>query len=259
MDNTFQWNDSLAQEYAIFRLKQHGFLTDESAIEQFKQSKQPKKDWEIQCIQIDGRNCWLQPSGLYKSEIYYAGCSARLLLESRGTIHSVKRLSDNEVFAIGDEVYETITGAKQSWVIKEFSLKDTRCFSIGINIMNFEKVKEPIPLFTKNEVYDGVEILQGQSYAYVPKTTLEWVNVSDGKSTPQPKESFLYFSTKDAAETYILMNKPCLSLQMIIDDWYSWEEKKEQHLSLCSDFYKKDLIYNNPIIKKLKDLVKSKL
>lgn len=87
-------------------------------------------EWEI-C------SCWFGSGGIHKFRPDV--CLGAKKEVSPCKIYSVKRKIDGEIFTIGDNVYETVTGKKDSWTIKEFSLKDTRCFSCGINIMNFEK------------------------------------------------------------------------------------------------------------------------
>ena len=124
-------------------------------------------------------------------------------------IRSVKRLSDSEVFTVGDFVKETITGQCKGWEIKEFSLKDSRCFSCGVNINNIEKLKEV--LFTTE---DGVDIFEGDTY-YVANIKSwqcykHYANIDGNTGLDK------YFSTKEAAEEYILMNKPCLSINNVL-------------------------------------------
>jgi len=78
-----------------------------------------------------------------------------------------------------------------------------------------KKIKSSLTTVEKEPRFiteDRKNIFEGDRYAYVPKETLAWVNVSDGKSTPQPESSFLYFSTEQAANDYVIMNKPCLSV-----------------------------------------------
>lgn len=57
-------------------------------------------------------------------------------------IHSVLRKSDNATFTVGDKVVETITGKCDGWNIKQFTIKDTRCFAEGVNINNIKKQSE---------------------------------------------------------------------------------------------------------------------
>lgn len=170
------------------------------------------------------------------------------LSDPNWSIHKVRRLSDKVEFCVKDNTdkgvisHFTIAGSE---MIASFTMNGGGSSAGGFCNINFlTKVEQPVPLFTKNEVFDKVDIFEGQSYAYTPKETLAWVNVSDGKSTPQPKDSFLYFSTREAAESYVIENKPCLSLK---------------------DIYSLDYSNNTPIhtaiinVDKLKQLAQSKI
>ena len=160
-------------------------------------------------------------------------------------IRKVKRLNDGEVFTVGDFVKETITGRCEGWEIKEFSLKDIRCFSCGVNINNIEKLKKP--LFTTK---DGVDIIPKSNgeFQYWSLKLDNW-KISDAphilnsnKIIPTKTENLikccnvLRFSTREKAEEYILMNKPCLSINEV----------------------KKHLVYRIEV-SKLKELAKKKL
>jgi hypothetical protein len=122
MSSEFVWTDTLVEEYRYYRPEES--FSKGTPMQQFKKSKQSKLDYEI--LQRFDYN-----EGCYDGDI--------------APIKSVRRLSDNEVFTIGDEVFENVTGDKGSWFIKEFYLKDTRCFSCGINIDNMRKHKEYPP------------------------------------------------------------------------------------------------------------------
>lgn len=158
-------------------------------------------------------------------------------------IHSVKRLSDEEIFFIGDKVtYKT----GSNWIINNFSidsdgdymmasagtLKDPWC---SISNENFSKSKTK--LFTTE---DGIDIFEGDKFYYIMDN---WRILEFECKTKESKSSNgLDFSTKEKAEEYILENKPCLSLMDCLK-WATSDEKARLHLNLD----------------KLKLLVKSKL
>lgn len=50
-----------------------------------------------------------------------------------------------------------------------------------------------------------------------------------------------YFSTKEAAEEYILMNKPCLSYNDVINKWWSIAGSKPDSLKLLKTLIKSKL------------------
>ena len=156
-------------------------------------------------------------------------------------IHSVKRLSDGEIFTVGDFVKETVTGQCNSWEIKEFSLKDTRCFSCGVNINYIEKLRKV--LFTTE---DGVDIFEGDEFWYVTTKGFNlWTKTCDsmsgGWAVNAKKVGDIPFSTKEAAEEYILMNKPSQITLTDIKQWWLGS------------------IYSDEILESLIKLVKSKL
>ena len=158
-------------------------------------------------------------------------------------IYSVKRLSDYEVFTVGDFVKEIITGQCKGWEIKEFSLKDNRCFTAGVNINNVEKLREALFI-----TEDGIEIFKRDEVTFVRKADLRitgttlTTNIDKEERIWDGSDGYLQFSTKEAAEEYILMNKPCLSITDIINITYSPSETKI-----------------STIINKLKEKVKLKL
>jgi hypothetical protein len=135
------------------------------------------------------------------------------------TIHSIKRKSDSEIFTIGDKIqYYNITGEKShTHVISDITIYENKILlnhnhGTWKSHGDFNKVqKAKQPLFTTE---DGVDIFAGMSFYYVCQE-LELYNTiccTDEKKYKNAKQ----FSTKEKAEEYILLNKPCLSLQDII-------------------------------------------
>ena len=82
----FIWTEELATEYAAWCLNRHTIKD----IDKFKKSKQPKLEWEILTYSHF-------QSGIHAAE----PCCAR---NGHCKIYSVKRLSDGEVFTVGDKV-----------------------------------------------------------------------------------------------------------------------------------------------------------
>lgn len=126
-------------------------------------------------------------------------------------IYSVKR-PDGEVFTIGD-----IIGNKYTQdTIKQFIIVGNYIHTsiyirpeTGINISDVEKIQQK--LFTTE---DGVDIYEGDEYYHVFSdfsfTKIEIkVTIPIGICTNT-------FLTKEKAEEYILMNKPCLSYNNLI-------------------------------------------
>lgn len=153
-------------------------------------------------------------------------------------IHSVKRLSDGEIFTIGDN----ITYNNEKTIIEGFNLqfnkyliadfKKTVSNCIGCNINYIQKAKQP--LFTTE---DGVDIFEGATFYYVD---LNWY-IGLGRTIIylfQKLKGYKEFSTKEKAQEYIDLNKPKYSLNDI--------------LSVAKDYY----VMPQSFIDKLKQLNK---
>lgn len=183
-----------------------------------------------------------------------------------GTIHSVKRLSDGEVFTVGDLVDtkgsdEDVFDEDVRWrgLIDEMVVEgdklyfqirrpDERTWAISKTIENIKHAKKP--LFTTE---DGVEISKGDSVWSV--NINDWCyrggfSADDSWNQKQAKfNGYLYFSTEEKAQEYILMNKPMLSLNDLLDVWGVGAEYPQQ-----KEHYKKSDLFSN-----FKELAKKKL
>ncbi len=166
------------------------------------------------------------------------------------SIHSIKRLSDSEIFTIGDnidvETYKNnpfiITGFNLNYNNSDFILGDQRsCFLK-------DAIKSKTPLFTTE---DGVGIFEGDTFYFIAGTN-KHVNSSYGtliaSQNAKAHCALARFSTKEKAEEYILYNKPILSLENVLDIWtelsgYTKESLKEQStlISKITEFTKNKL------------------
>jgi hypothetical protein len=168
-------------------------------------------------------------------------------------IHSVKRLSDNTIFTIGDYVNYS-NDKKYDFIITSISIKNNDIYFYGINgeysILN-NKIKHiKKPLFTTE---DGVDIFEGDVFYYPTgdfSTVYKETTPVKSKISEKSYENLLKyclvvsnhkFSTKEKAEEYMLMNKPCLSIEEVMNISYN---PAESYTSSS---------------RKLKELVKSKL
>jgi hypothetical protein len=164
-------------------------------------------------------------------------------------IHSVKRLSDGEIFTIGDKIRfidESLEKTYPCRIIKKFKIKNNTLIAIcddnGVKILleNLKQVKQP--LFTTE---DGVDIFDGDYYYPVEKLYY-FLHEKQTNHHCTNEEKFWIFSTKEKAEEYILMNKPCLSLNEIFKD----VEEMRKGLKTFE---------NSQLAKRFKKLVKQKL
>jgi hypothetical protein len=125
-------------------------------------------------------------------------------------IRKVKRLSDGEVFSIGDKCNEDI--------IKEFKIFDNgaRLYVVsenrtwGLNIDMLIKDKKQ-PLFITE---DGIDIYEGNEIFIVNKSFN--IGFSKGVKYNNHKDN-KFFSSLESVQNYILENKPCLSLKDVKD------------------------------------------
>ena len=126
------------------------------------------------------------------------------------TIFKIKRLSDGkeEIFTIGDKTNNgTISKFEiDSNGVRVFFEEKPKNYHVSLN--SIKHVKQP--LFTTE---DGVDIFEGDEVVCFDKE--DWITRNE-KYKFQPfdvkDKNYLFFSTKEKAEEYILMNKPVLSL-----------------------------------------------
>ncbi len=127
-------------------------------------------------------------------------------------IYSVKRLSDGEIFTIGDDI--------ENGKITEITLytngpiKNSQTWlgitsDMGIDLRDAKKVKKQ-PLF-KTE--DGVDIYEEDSYYPLAEDFV----ICNKCTYPAGHKAFKVFSTKEAAEEYVVLNKSTLSIKEVLD------------------------------------------
>jgi len=148
-------------------------------------------------------------------------------------IISICRLSDGEIFTIDDSVnmFKEISTIKSFRILPngEFVIDfDNKCSVIGIK--NITKAK-PVLFVTE----DGVDKYKGDKLYSHSNWELWEYTITDGDISP-----LSWFSSKEKAQEYILMNKPVLSINDLKDKFDYFGDRG-----------------NNEI--KLKELVKSKL
>lgn len=187
-------------------------------------------------------------------------------------IHSIRRSSDGLVLKIGTSF--------KAMCDKAFGIEGKiLCITLSDSHRLFVQLEthvhivyevcdlSDIQLLPDNKVLftteDGVPVHEGIKVCLV--STTNWAKVDtivppDGKPfTGVTGSEFKYFSTREAADEYIVMNKPCLSLKDLRDNWHSSEEIKSQNLAHSRQFYINDLENRNPLFQRFKEIVKSKL
>jgi len=145
-------------------------------------------------------------------------------LHNGGAINSVQRLSDGEVFTIGDR-YHVLSDAFISdksyenlgLPIEKFDIINNE---INVNqnyLLNLIKKVKKTPLFTTE---DGVEIFVGDDF-FVVETQFDKYRLHKtiGGHFTKDRSTRLRFYSKEKAEEYVLLNKPCLSLNNLLSVW----------------------------------------
>lgn len=212
-----------------------------------------EKDYEILTV-ICTEHLGINPKGTIlqiddKGHFWMHAWTAEEIVNlSHFEIHSVKRVSDGEVFVIGDSVRSTVLKYNGLVKIEEFEIVNTKMQAqgayFGFNLNSIAKNKKP--LFTTE---DGVDIFENNSgeIIYWPvevpnRATVksnEWrlgvapviiKNIIPHSAQELKQIGTFRFSTKEAAEEYILMNKPCLSVidvrQIVTSRGYAIDELK---------------------------------
>jgi len=164
-------------------------------------------------------------------------------------IHSVKRLSDGEIFTIGDELKE---GTILKFYLSDYNdgiYLDAKKVSgnnihsyIGLPSDKWEKSNKV--LFTTEDGFDIYEMDHVYSVEYKPFLIPTIMKLTASKKTKELFERRLFFSSYKAAENYVICNKPCLSFN---DVWNISNNKSSDNHYVIIDK------------RKLKELVKSKL
>jgi hypothetical protein len=154
----------------------------------------------------------------YNSGRYYLLLKAGLDICGLIEINSVKRLSDGKVFTVGDKVVHTNTVTNKNAIIESFRILSNgvwfKCNNYDVPMCYIKKLIEK-PLLTTE---DGVDIFEGDNVYFVKLSDWKIYFYDSIDSNIVRSNQIKDFSTKKAAEEYILMNKPCLS----ITDIYEW-------------------------------------
>lgn len=183
-------------------------------IDQYKEfwKEVVEKDYEI--LSVIGNSGHPIPKTIVKQQKLGAHPSLNLHVENTKywDILSIKRLSDGEIFTIGDNIEFNIHSYKKAIAtITSFKLYgDKLCFlnddlmyNASLDIVG-NKIKQPL---FKTE--DGVDIFEGDTYYKVVNESFLLLTMEEASKGESLKSKI--FSTKEKAEEYILMNKPCLS------------------------------------------------
>lgn len=217
MNAEFKWTENTVAEFIQTRLH-----IQESAsfdlIEQFKASKQPKQDWEILSVKDTQRGYLV--TEVNKLPIYELSEYPEKYEKGRFEIHSVKRLSDDEVFSIGDKVVYMNNHNKYDIIIKiqlgnsQFGPKSPLAPYFVVENSSFgcyiDRINHYIPqiMFTTE---DGIPLYKGDKFWHIDSNFEIKESIANAIWTGATR----CFSTKEKAEEWLLWNKPVLTLNDI--------------------------------------------
>lgn len=225
--------DELVAMEKGFNIAKEGKFDTFLAYQKEMEATSSRKEYEILSFYLSERVFIKYEDDLFRCDAYTGKgdewSESYLLNHEKGyKIRSIKRLSDGEVFTVGDKItYNTIK--EGSWEggdwceIEKYSLNNGGIFinshylgSPEIKINDWVKAREV--LFTTE---DGKEVFEGQRVWYVNNDFnidfYDFNKMSGKDDLKHYPEMYKYLSTKEAAEEYVLMNKPLLSVKDITD------------------------------------------
>ena len=251
-NNTFQWTDDLVKEFVKATFDRQN-LQVLPLIDQFKKSKESKKEYEILSFKHNYEDYILATDGLYNRKNIC--CAARLNhLPPNSEIISVKRLSDGEIFTIGDfceqgAIKKIFISSWTKEIYFDFNNGKTECTMRLVGLVK----KNPILFLTE----DGVQITDEIQPLFTLLTKANWQTGTDTLKRMNERShvrslnsAWKYFSTEKARAEYIRNNRPVFSvidIESIGQSWLLGEDGEESRY--CPYFSHKKLI----------DLAKSKL
>lgn len=195
-----------------------------------------------------GNKYWRKSDDKFTINLQY-NYTEENLLNRELKIYGVKRISDSQVFRVGDKVvWDWVECAFKFFTIKEIYIEDGK-FRIKIMEGNGDYgIEKMILSHYQPEVlcqtYDGYNIYEGDRYYALHKDSFLVIdNCTKPLTTPN---DYLAFKSKDALHEYIILNKPCLSINDIAKVYVTanrknprrdcgWEKQAEQLIDIVTD------------------------
>jgi hypothetical protein len=148
-------------------------------------------------------------------------------------LHSVKRLSDGEIFTVGDLIKTPYTDPAR---ITRFQNPEGNEYFIEIptgfaRLVTIEKAKQPIFL-----THDGKDIFVGNRILWVNKDSLLHGDFTADYGSLFLSDQVAYFLSAVDAQDYIIENKPALSIKEF------WEITCMSTSNFNKNTYMKDLV-----------------
>jgi hypothetical protein len=241
MNNEFVWTDELTKEFINWADGKSGGTIIINLLREFKKLKQkPVLDWQVEMF-YDLKDNATPIRSRNKNDKFHVGSKnlypcflsqEELLYSGSHRIHSVRRLSDNEVFTVNEIVKEgTILGFYTRSENNTLRVDLLDNFSIP-----FSDIHKTQTILFRTE--DGVDITNTEQIIY-SAWTINWIITGDKvKNISIDKDcQCKRFSTLEAAQEYITLNKPFLSVNDVmiwIKKWYSGCEIGEVTVAIDS-------------------------
>lgn len=259
-ENKFEWTDETLIQWAEFFKSKPRLRLSESdeLLKIFKASKTPPKEYEILSFvyrqgEVDTEYKKNSSNKFKVDDGIFAFSEDEMMKYQNVAIKLVQRLSDGEIFSIGDVIEFGNHGDLGNAKIERFEVDyfdNTKISAYngayGLGSNRWEKAK-PI-LFTTE---DGVGIYLGDTYWTV--SPLQWLiakhDTKDGMNLTH-YHADKTFSTKEKAEEYRLSNMPLLSLNDLLSVW----EVGNKYVAADKNELKESRLY-----KKFEELAKQKL
>lgn len=220
MNKEFQWTDELVKEFMLTYNKIDKLITGVDPImqtmQEWKASHTPevKRDWEI--VSFKGGNGGLIERNVDGTFATHRVQESHILRNPENTIHSVRRLSDNEVFSVGDELCDLGMSQNDRHKISNiYPINGTIALGFGDDgaiIIQAAKKTKRTKLFTTE---DGKDIFEGDKYWYVSTPNFERCEEKVAHGTGHDR-NYKRFSNGEKAKEYVTLNKPCLSVADVI-------------------------------------------
>lgn len=224
--NEFVWDEQKIIELFNYIETVEGNLDIKRIIHWFKSESKQKREWEIVSFKMDdGQIIERKYPANYGLEFFikegvYRGWLAESTCIEKYAVHSVKRLSDREVFTVGDTLDASTDLSGANFTIGSFFVNGEFIIASPDNEMRGYSIKDwrkAIPvkqvLFTDAA---GEEVCTlDRFYTVTDNFEIVYTDAVDGIRVTKPIISRSYLK-REKAEEYILMNRPILSVNDIL-------------------------------------------
>ena len=159
-----------------------------------------EKDWEILEFKYIGSNCMYSlKDGLYDGIPLYSLLHSGICVDTGSMlIHKVKCISTGEIFTVEDNTNKG--KIKRFYIISDTMIVDIVNKKECCHLHELKHAK--IPIFS---TLDGVDIYDGQPYVYIDSDN-NIKNIKKADKNSGRLAGYMYFSTKEAAQEYLIQN-----------------------------------------------------